>query len=872
MRWMRVLRQRAKSLLAVRRADDELRRELDFHIEQLSAEYRAEGMTDAEARDAARRAMGALGSIEEQCRDERRMAWFTEVVADVRYGARMLGKTPGFTALAVLALGLGCGASVAVYTLAEALLLRSLPYPSPERLVAVEPVHQRHGPSGAGQEDFRDWRASNTVFNHIALSESTQGTLTGAGEPELITGSRVSDGYFEVFGVQPALGRWFAAADYRMNAEPAVILSHALWLRKFNGRKDVIGTSIFLAGKARRIAAVMPRDFRMNDGYKAEFWRPLDYINYGRRQHQYTVYARLKDGVRVELAQAQMSEIARRLERAYPETNKGWGIRVTSMRGALLRELGPALRVFTITALVVLLVGCANVASLLLARGVGRAKEMAVRLALGASRARLVRLLLAESLMLAALGCAAGLLLAYGLVRAAVVAAPVWMELDSMIEVSPWTASFLAGLTLATGLLTGLSPALKGSRPRLERDLKESGAAMVGRRREQRTLNVLVVGEIALAVVLLSLGGLLARGFAGLTATRLGFRSNGVLTFRLPLSGANYASRGQRLEFWDRLLARLATVPGVVAVAAGGDIPLSGDYYGTDVEVEGRANPRDWRDAMTQLDSVTPGYFHALGIPLHAGRDFEPSDTRQAEPVVIVNEEFVRRWIEDGRAVGRRVREPGNAWRRIVGVVGDVRNQGPARPVGPELYTPVMQGSWAQWVVLRTALAERALIGPMRRVVHELDPDLALADVRPVEEIVEQQLAQPREMLLLTAGFALITLLMATLGLGGVMAYAVSRRRREIGLRVALGASGGDVAWSVLRRALRLIATGSAVGVAGSLAVARLVEAFLYGASPRDPLALAGAPAVLILVAVAATLVPARRAASVDPLTALRQE
>ena len=736
MRLLRVFRQQARSLFRGAKVDAELEKELAYHLEELTRENIASGMAGREARLAARRTLGGMAAVGEQCRDQRRIGWLTDLGKDIRYAWRMLSKSPGFTALAVLTLALGVGASIGVYALTEALVLRSLPYPEPERLVSIDSVHVRRGPSGVGQEDFRDWQAWNTVFERMAFSEFSQMTLTGLGDAERVTGRSVSEGFFEMLGVPPLLGRWFTTEEQKPGADRVILVSYGFWVRKWGARPEAVGSTVFLNDRAYRITGVMPENFRFGGGWVAEYWTPISYRNYGRQNHQYGAYARLKPGVTVAAARAQMSEIARRLEKAYPD-DAGWGIRVVSMRSDLLEEIGPALLIFAAAALIVLLVACGNVAGLLLARGIGRSKEIAVRMALGAGRRRVVRLLLTESLLLSLLGALAGVVLAWWLIRLAIAAAPPWLQLGAMVSVSPSVAGFAILLTLATGLLTGLWPALRGTRANLQNDLKESGNSLVAGRRQVRSLNGLVVMEIALAVVLLSFAGLLTKSFANLMQTRLGYRADHLLTFRMPLPASRYRNDEARQQFWDKLLAEVAAVPGVVSAAAADSVPLGGTYAGTTVEVEGQTGQRDWVDVMVRGASVTPGYFRTMGIALRAGRAFDAGDTAESEPVVIVNEAFVRKLMPDGSPVDTRVRLAKGKWHRIVGVIGDARYSGPARAADPEAYIPFTEDAYLQFVALRTAVPEEVVLGPVRNVIRRLDPALPITQVRTMRQSID---------------------------------------------------------------------------------------------------------------------------------------
>jgi len=872
MRLLRVFRQRVRSLFRGAQVDSELANELQVHLEQLTKENIASGMEPGDARMAACRALGGIAQIEEQCRDQRRVSWLTEMAKDIRYAWRMLRKSPGFTALAVITLAFGVGASVAVYTLAEAMVFRSLPFPAPDRLVAIYSVHVLRGESESiGQEDFRDWQAANTVFERMAFTELDQVTLTGFGDAERITGTSVSEGFFEMLGVQPLIGRWFTPREQKPDVDHVVMLSYGFWVRKLGARPDIVGSSIVLSGVPYRVAGIMPANFRFIQWHLSDYWMPIDYVNYGHKNHQYGGYARLKPGVSIAAAQRQMSEIARRMEKEFPDC-KGWGVRVVSLRAALLEDVSSALLVFAAAAIIVLLVACGNVASLLLARGIGRSKEIAVRMALGAGRRRVVRLLLTESVLLSCLGAAAGVLLAWWLIRLAIGAAPAWTQLGALVSVSPTLTAFAIGLTLATGILTGLWPSLRAARINLQNDLKESGVSLGAGKRQVRSLNGLVVGEIALAVVLLTFAGLLTRSLAHLLRTDLGYRTDHLLTFRMSLPSSRYKNGQARLQFWEKLQAELAGLPGMISVAASDGVPLGGTYSSSPMEVEGRAAPRDWARADSRGSCVTGDYFRTIGIPLRAGRTFEAGDTASAEPVAIVNEAFVRKFLPGESPLDRHARPQGGKWCRIVGVIGDARYSDPAQAADAEIYFPFTQEPWMQFVAMRTTIPEARVVGSVRGVIRKLDPALAISQVRTMQQSLDQATQMPRALMALVSGFALLTLGMSTFGLAGVMAYTVSRRKRELGLRLALGADRSDISRAVIGSAGKLIAVGAVIGTAGAWFAGQVLKTMLYGVRPHDPLVLLAAPAALAAIAVLACLAPAHRAASVDAMSVLRQE
>ncbi len=873
MRLLRVFRQRLRSLFRRAAVEAELERELAWHLEQLMEENIADGMDPREAQLAARRALGGAALVADQCRDQRRLNWLTDVTRDVRYAWRMLAKHPGFTAVAALTLALGVGGSIAVFVLGDALLVRSLPFPHAERLVLISSVHARRGESGVGQQDFRDWQAANSVFERMTYTEFDEATLTGLGDAERITGRAVSAGFFELLRVQPMLGRWFTPAEQEPGGDRVVMLSHQFWVRAFGGRADAVGSTLNLNERAYHIVGVMPKDFRFNEGHTTDFWKPIEYRNYGRMQHQYAAYGRLKPGVSVEAAQAQMSQIARRLAEMFPATNGDWSVRVRGMRAALLEEgVGPALLVFSVAVTIVLLIACGNVASLLLARGIGRTKEIAIRLALGGSRMRVMRLLLTESVMLAVFGTMAGLAFAAALVKAAIAVAPPWMKLESAIEVSAPAVLFTVGLALITGLLTGAVPAFRGSRNEVGQTLKESGTSLVAGRKHERALRTLVAAEVALAVVLLCFAGLFVKSFAGLVRTGVGFPTDRLLTFRLTFPRTRYPDRAARLRFADKLLSQVASIPGVSSAAGAGAIPLGGVSASTDVEIEGVPDARDWADRSAGIGMVTPNYFRTLGVALRSGRAFSAADSENAEAVAIVNESFVRKFLPDMSPLGHRFRLGRGNWTRIVGVVADFRHGGPSKPIRAETFVPFAQDPYLQFVVLRSAIPEQQLTRAVRERIRELDSAMPMGRMRTMNEALAESTAMPRYMAAFLSGFALVAVAMAVLGLAGVLAYAVSQRTREIGLRMALGARPGDISRGVIRSAGLLVAAGLVIGIAVALAAGRLLASVLYGVRPNDATVFAVAPVALAAVALLTCLLPARRAASVEPAAALRQE
>ena len=858
---------RLRFLVRRSRFDRDLEEEMQFHLAMKENERREAGVGPEEARYAARRRFGNVTRLAEDSRE----AWVWGAVErfakDIRFALRMLGRNPGFALAAVLVLALGIGANTAIFSVVNALLLNPFPFPESHRLVAVEARHSSGQNRGTGYRDFLDWREQNVVFEEMALPPWPGSyTLTGRGEPERITGGFATAGFFPLLGVQPALGRFFTADEDRPGAPGVALVSYAAWQRRFNGRADIIGHTMTLDGKPYTIIGVMPGRF-VFPGRTCEFWAPLsENPGNSRYQHQYTAIARLKAGVTVERAQADMTAIARRLEQQYPETNKGWGVVVTPIGQALAQEVKRPAGILFAVVVFVLLLACANVAGLMLARASGRAKEIAIRTSLGASRARIVRQMLTESVLLAVLGGGLGLIVAEWLIHVLRAAAPQDFGLDSTLRLDSYVLGFTLAVSLAAGVVFGLAPALYGSMTDLNVALKGGGSAWSGARSRSRFLSGLVAGEVALSLVLLVGAGLLTKDFLLMLRVDLGLRTEHLLTFVLAPPRAEYPTA----QLYQDLLARLRSAPCVESAAAVGYLPMTGGYSGSGFEIEGRPKPADWMELTAQNNYSTPGYFRTIGIPLLRGRDFDERDTAASARVVIINDTLARRYFPNEDPIGHRIRR--GQWRTIVGVVGSVKHQQPMRDPVPMMYLPFAQSPGPAWVVVRTAGDPVKLAAVARGVVRALDPDVPVLRLRTMRQVVSDSLSEERLITSLVAGFSLFALALAAIGIYGVIAYSVSQRTHEMGVRFALGASSGHVLALVVRKGALLAGAGVVVGVPAALAASRVMASLLHGISPRDLTVFAGVPAVLLAVALLASYIPARRAARVDPLVALRYE
>jgi putative ABC transport system permease protein len=791
----------------------------------------------------------------------------------------MLLKRPGFTLVAVITLALGIGANTTIFSFVNGILLRSLPYPQPERLVLLDENALKRGITSMGVSfpNFLDWREQNRVFEDIAAYDTSSLALTGGGgEPEQLQGAEISQGLFEILHVSPLMGRTFTAEEDRPKHDTVVILSHGLWQRRFGGDSAIIGQSIMLNMRPFTVIAVMPPDFRFPE--VAEYWVPLalDTQMYTRNDHGLEAVARLKDGVSIERARAEMSDLAERIEQQNPVTNEGLGVSVTGMHQALAGDYRQALVILLSVVGCVLLVACANVANLMLVRATTRQKEIAIRAALGARRWRIVRQLLTESLLLGAAGGALGLLMAvWGLdllLAAIPIKLPFWMKFGLDLRV----LGFTFGVSLLTGLCFGILPALQASRTNLNETLKEGGRSAAGTGR-QRSRSLFVVAEIALSLVLLVGAGLMMRSFLRLQHVNPGLNPAGVMTMRINLPRIKYAEEARRSDYYRQLMERLRSLPGVEAVGAVSTLPLSGNNWGRSLTVEGFPVLSVGQAPLIQHNVITPGYFRTLGIPLLEGRDFTDADVQNGPKIAIIDERIAREYWPNESAIGKRIRfgppEDNEPWHTIVGVVGAVRHERLEATTRNSVYLPHTEISIGRMsLVVRAAASPERMVEPVRGQIREIDPDLPITNVRTMEEVVAQSVWQPRLYTILFGIFAVVALLLAAVGLYGVMAYTVTIRTHEIGLRVALGARPGDVLKLIAGQGIKLVMIGVATGLGAALLLTRLMASLLFGTSASDPLTFAGIAVLLTLVALLACWIPARRATKVDPMVALRYE
>jgi predicted permease len=857
--------------------DHELDEELQFHLDRQIEQNMKNGMTPEAARYTALKEFNRVDQSKEECRDARGVGLLENLLRDLSYSLRILLKNYAFTTVVVLTLALGIGANTAIFSFANGILLRPLPYPQSERLAVLDETALKRGIDSMSVSfpNFLDWREQNKLFEDIGVYfGSSRFSLSGAGEPAEVRGSFISHGLFEILRVSPQLGRTFTANEDRPDEDAVVILGHNLWQRNFGGDPNIIGRKIMVSNRARTVVGVMPPGFQFPE--VAEMWAPVALTpkTFTRTDHGLSAIARLRDGVSFNEAQAEMTNIAARVEQANPVTNEGLGVKVTSLHDTLTGDYREALLILLGVVGCVLLVACVNVANLMLARATARQKEFALRAALGASRWRIMRQLLVESLLLSLVGGIVGFVLSIWALRLLLAAIPIQLPFWMNFGIDLRVLGFTAGITLLTGLMFGAAPALQTSRVDLNDTLKEGGRGAAGVRARAR--NLLVVAEIALSLVVLVGAGLMIQSFLRLKRVNIGLNPQNVLTASVALPRAKYKEGEQRAAFYKNLIARVSSLPGVEAASATATVPLSGDGWGRSLTVEGFPVLPLGQAPMIQHTVVTPGYFRTMAIPLLAGRDFNDADAKDSPDVTIIDERLAHEYWPNESPIGKRVRfgppEDNEPWHTIVGVVGTVRHQRMQEDTRKSVYLPHQKIPVSGLAVMaRTNSNPEELAGAIRREVAQLDPDLPVS-VSTMDEVVAESIWQPRLYATLFGAFAGGALLLALIGIYGVMAFLVQTRTHEIGVRMALGASTRDVFKLIVGRGMKLTAVGVLIGVGGAIALTRLMHSLLFNTSATDPITFIVISLLLSVAAFLACYLPARRAAKVDPLIALRYE
>jgi len=867
---------RLLALVRKRRLDGELEGEIRGHLEMAELDAIAAGLPPEEARREARRGFGGIEQMKEHHRDQRSVRWMENLLRDARYGIAALARDPGFAAVTIGLLALGIGANAAMFRIVDAVLLKPLPFPEPERMVRVGEAPPG-GRNPTTTLTFLDWKRQSDIFEALSVEQPTRAAVATGGSPERVAGKLVSADYFQVFGVKPQIGRTFAPEEDQPGAAPVVVLSHAFWRTQFAGDPNILKRDLALDGERHRIIGVLPAGSFDRD--EAVFWKPLifapDQLNRG--QHWLAPIGRLRAGVSLDQAQAKMNVL--RASLAGVIYQKDWGFAVDPYARMLVGDtLRRSIYLAFGAVLTVLLIACANVANLALAKGATRRKEMAVRAALGASRGRLIAQLLTESLVLCLLGGVAGVGLGALLLRAAAPLVAVSLPFTADLSMDPRVLGFAAVAVMAALILAGLLPSLRTSFGKLSNALNQSARGSSGSSAAVR--RTIVIGEVAASVVLICGAALLFKSLAKLQQVDAGVRMDHVITMSADLPAAAYPSPAIAARFYAAVVQRLEALPGVRQASVSQGLPLQGVQWGEYMSLPGVKEV-----LVVRLKLVDPGYFATFGIPVQSGRGIEGRDRAGAPPVVVINEEVAR--LLSGRfgmahPVGRMVGidVPGYGPipeslvnLQIVGVIRSERTGGLNAPPEMVAYLPLAQAPRQDIkLVVRTRSDPAAAMPGIREAVRRVDPNLALGDVMTMEQVKEQSMLWARQPTRVLGAFAGVAALLAALGFYGVLAHAVTEQRREIGIRMALGARPGDVVSHTLRSALAMLLVGLAVGLAGAFALTRALKSLLFQVSALDPAALAVACVLMTLVGILAALIPASRAAGVDPMTALRDE
>jgi putative ABC transport system permease protein len=867
------------------KTESELTEELNTYLQSAAEAKVQAGATPEEALRSARLELGGMETVKHQVRA---VGWefALEVFAqDIRYGVRMLRKSPLFTAVAVAAIAIGIGANTAMFSLVDAILLRSLPYTDPQRLIVVGT--QERGGSGLnfmGTADFLAWRDHQQSFEQVAVLNQAGRSfaLTGMGEPERIPGVRVSANFFSVFGIAPLKGRGFQPGEDRPGTTGVVVISEQFWRNHLGSDPDVLSRTLTLDGKLHTIVGVMPASFRFPSRGAVDLWaiqtlNPPD----GRPPYGLRVLGRIKPGVSVHRATAELSDIAAQVTAQYPNSPDLFGV-MMPMKEWMVSNVSTALLVLLAAIALVLLIVVVNVANLLLARATVRQREVAVRMALGASRKRIVRQLLTESAVLSLLGGVIGLILAYIAVRAFLAFGPGEMPRLDEVGINSGVLLFTFVVCVGTGLLFGLAPALETSRPSLTDPLKENNRSSSSAS-AYRTQRALLVFEVGLALLLMIGSGLLIRSFVRLTDVNPGIQTDHVITAAISLP-RQYSNATQITQFWRQFLEKVQTLPGVKAAGISMSLPPNLLAITNPFTVEEQGYDRNRQLQLAEEMTVSPDYFPSLGIPLIKGRFFSPSDRVEGEKdpmIVIINQTMAKQYFGGNDPIGRRIQTgdptPGAPWETIVGVVGDVKYSGLDSPPGPTLYVPYNENGWALWssqmyLVVRSNEGASEIVPAIRSQLASMDSALPLAHIRTMDQLVDESLVEQRFRTWLVSGFAALALLLSAIGIYGLISYSVSQRTREIGVRMALGAQRSSVLVLVLKEGLQVVAFGLLLGLVGSVSAMRIIRSLLYSTSTTDALSFIATSLTLIAVALVACYFPARRATKVDPMVALRYE
>jgi putative ABC transport system permease protein len=874
---------RARSLFRPHQVEAELDDELRFHAERQLGKYLESGMTREEARRRVRLEFGGLDQVKENCRDARGVSLVETLRQDLRYGLRTLRKSPGFAAVALFTLALGIGANTAIFSVVYGVLLRPLPYRDSGRLAILNETNPRVGMVSVSQMNFEDWRRQSHAFSGMASVYGVHFNLSGTNQPESISGIAVTPNFLTISGIRPILGRVFSASEERPGTPPVVLLSYPLWQSRFGADPHAVGSTVALDGHAYTVAGVLPPEFRWVE--QADVIEPVgvlatnddDFETRGDRGDM-MVLGRLAPNSSLEQARSEMEGIAARLAAAYPVDNARCGVVLRPLREVFSSDVRPAILVLLGAVVFVLLIACANVSNLFLMRGAGRSREMALRIAIGASRSRIAGQVLTEGFLVAVLGGAAGVALALAGIRGISILIPRDSLAGASIEMNGPVLLFSAALVLLSMFAFGLAPALHSTSTNLQAELKEGGKATNARGRS-RWRTVLATAEIAFALILLVGAGLMTRSLYLLLSVDSGFRAEHVMKVEMSLRTEQYDKDEAVRNFWQKLLDGVRALPGVRSAALGTAIPLTDDHWRTDIWVEGQPLPDAASFPHPDMHVVSPDFLGTMGIRLLHGRAFVETDRENAPPVALVNETLAQRLFPGGDPVGRRIQRgrprPGRPqrWTTIVGVVADTKMYGLAQKARMEVYLPYRQDPLNDMaLVVKSAQYPASLTSAIRRVIASIDKDQPIFGVETMQQVVNDSVSTRRTTLILLSLFSALALVLSAIGIYGVVSYSVAQRIREIGIRMALGAQRSDVLRLVLGQGARISGIGIAIGIAASLLLTRLMAKLLYSVSAADPATFLAVALLLSLIALSASYIPARRTMRVDPLIALRQD
>jgi putative ABC transport system permease protein len=864
------------------RVEQELGAEMRFHIERQVEENLAAGMTPEEARRAAIKEFGGLEQVKEECRDTHRANYAENLIKDIRYGFRMLSKSPAFTFFAVAILALGIAANSAIFSIADNVLLKPLPYRDSNRLVMVWEDARAYGfpKDTPAPGNFADWRSRNQVFLDVAaVPYGGYFNLTGDGTPEQLEGKKVTANLFSLLGVSPALGRDFQSQDDIPGTPQVAILSHGLWVRRFGADPQIVGREISLNYQKCTVIGVMKQGFQFPDR-ATEIWIPAQFTKEmlaNHESHYLNVFARLKPGISLKTANADLAAIASELEKEYPASNAKIGAFAAPLREEIAGDVRPAILMLVGAVTFVLLIACANVANLLLSRAASRRRELAMRLALGATRGRVIQQMLTESILLALFAGTAGLLLSIWGTKFLAALIPVGIAPIAEGGVDGRVLLFTLFVSLSTGVLFGIIPASRVSQFELTYSLKQGGGQSGVGSGGYRFRDALVVSEVALAIVLLAGAALLMRSLENLYHLDPGFRADHVLVMRTPLPRPKYQAVARRRAFFDEVLAKVESLPGVVSAGYATWVPLTNDGGATGITIEGKPEPAPGNLLIPNVRIISRDYMSALRMKLIDGRPFEQRDANGTLPVGLINQTMARNYWPGENPIDRRFKigryREESPWITVIGIVGDVHQAGLDVAARAEMYLPYQQqdfGYEPEYLAVQTAGDPMALAETVRQQIWSVDKEQPVTGAMPLEDLVDENLASRKMQAALLSGFAALALLLVTLGIYAVLSFAVTERTQEIGVRVALGAQPSDVLRMILSQGFRLFLIGAAIGLSAAFALSRALVHLLFGVSAYDPASFASVTILLALVALLACYVPARRATRVDPLVALR--